>query len=794
MASPACHSLEPGEESTDSDDDDRRDLFTGVRIPAKNASASEVRKANREHLHEAEVASERLVRRDTHLPPSLAKAVDVMVAQGPSGVSRRRRAALARVEARLQETREESRRMYEKSPAHVQAVAAAASSEGLNPALVQHFVDTLGWHDKDLVGHLVGGFPLVGDLPVSGSAPEHLVRSPVETPADLLSRAPVIRAAMLAQQDNFSGRRDHKIDAEIFDQTAEEIRLGRMSELVEPDDGDLRGLPVTRRFGVVQQTSDGRDKIRCIDDFAASGVNDTTRVSRKIAAGRVSHLVEASRRLARGRPLEAQRLVKSDFKSAYRACPVDVQGLDFSVIAVRDPHLRRVRLSRQFAMPFGAVGAVYAWDRLAELVVEVLRREFDLPVARYVDDIFFVDFAGTAGEARDIILRVVDAFGLCLEVKKTPLPSVEMVVLGVRVRLVHSQTGAPSGIELGLDEDKRREWLRQAGDPAMSKAVAEKFLGRMEFAATAVFGPGPRSHLSSLYALVLGGDHSGLGDDLRWFRSFLRQNPQRSVDFAQPSQPPWVVYSDAEGRGGVGVFVATGSGYTWFPAVVPKSVKRLLRRRLTQIHLLEAIAVWVALASLRRLGECKRVVFFIDNQSALGALKKGRSSVSDLNAVVGLVHRELRRLGIEATFLRVPSKLNIADWPSRGRSPGIGTPAPRWTAWKPVVRALSAHCQKGFWVRVGMLVIRFISVTGRDSHDTSAVCLSHRSYIHSMSGTLVVPTNSVVAQSHIGCNTSAPGLRSFHGTGRSRPTSGRSDGQTRARPSGSGQVGSQRPG
>ena len=112
-------------------------------------------------------------------------------------------------------------------------------------------------------------------------------------------------------------------------------------------------------------------------------------------------------------------------------------------------------------MPFGAVGAVYAWDRVAEAVVEVLRRVFLVPAARYVDDIFFVDFEYTAVRTREIVMAVVDAFGLCLEPDKTPAPAMDMVVLGVRVSLTPGD-GAPTGIDLRLDSDKRLVWLQQS--------------------------------------------------------------------------------------------------------------------------------------------------------------------------------------------------------------------------------------------------------------------------------------------------------------------------------------------
>ena len=68
----------------------------------------------------------------------------------------------------------------------------------------------------------------------------------------------------------------------------------------------------------------------------------------------------------------------------------------------------------------------------------------------------------------------------------------------------------------------------------------------------------------------------------------------------------------------------------------------------------------------------KRVAVFVDNQSALGAFKKGSSSVDDLLDIVTEVWEWAVGRSVTPVFFWVPSALNIADAPSRGVHPGIG--------------------------------------------------------------------------------------------------------------------------
>ena len=63
----------------------------------------------------------------------------------------------------------------------------------------------------------------------------------------------------------------------------------------------------------------------------------------------------------------------------------------------------------------------------------------------------------------------------------------------------------------------------------------------------------------------------------------------------------------------------------------------------------------------------RRVVHFIDNESALAAAIKGYSGQLDSVRIVNLFHIVRLRLGCNVWFYYVPSESNISDWPSRGR-------------------------------------------------------------------------------------------------------------------------------
>ena len=88
---------------------------------------------------------------------------------------------------------------------------------------------------------------------------------------------------------------------------------------------------------------------------------------------------------------------------------------------------------------------------------------------------------------------------------------------------------------------------------------------------------------------------------------------------------------------------------------------------------MELLAVTVALKLFSQSLRGAAVRFFIDNRSVLGSLRKGRSKVEDLNSLVLLTIDKTAHIDL-CLFSWIPSKLNVADVPSRGQLiPGITT-------------------------------------------------------------------------------------------------------------------------
>ena len=68
----------------------------------------------------------------------------------------------------------------------------------------------------------------------------------------------------------------------------------------------------------------------------------------------------------------------------------------------------------------------------------------------------------------------------------------------------------------------------------------------------------------------------------------------------------------------------------------------------------------------------RRVVLYIDNSTALFALRKGRSRLSvPLNELCFSFWSLVRGLSVDAVVARVPARFNVADDPSR-RVPPVG--------------------------------------------------------------------------------------------------------------------------
>ena len=159
----------------------------------------------------------------------------------------------------------------------------------------------------------------------------------------------------------------------------------------------------------------------------------------------------------------------------------------------------------------------------------------------------------------------------------------------------------------------------------------------------------------------------------------------RSVDL-----PFAVIYTDAEGNGGIGGVLLLDSSREWFAGQVPPGLADKLKPRKTQIFPFEVIAAVVALIKWGPLIQGRRVAFFIDNFAARGSLASGRSSQADVNGIIGVTWQVVVSACISIFFLWVPSALNIADFPSRRAPVPLAKHVPLDIRWERITQVLKS--------------------------------------------------------------------------------------------------------
>jgi len=150
-------------------------------------------------------------------------------------------------------------------PAHVKAATA-----GKRILLTAEILSSMQYEDGEVLDLLRVGSPLAGEIPKCSTFQE-LYKPCMLTMGQLLKEAPTRNQAILSACKSSGNVR---VDQQLLFETREEVKkgwaIGPFSEV--PD-----GCVVSRRFPLVQ-----RDKVRMIDDFTISGINDTASSQNKV--------------------------------------------------------------------------------------------------------------------------------------------------------------------------------------------------------------------------------------------------------------------------------------------------------------------------------------------------------------------------------------------------------------------------------------------------------------------------------------------------------------------------------
>ncbi|CAE7668743.1 ANKRD50 [Symbiodinium sp. CCMP2592] len=548
--------------------------------------------------------------------------------------------------------------------------------------LFEEMLRDIGYDDMGVVQELIDGATLTGDIPITGVLDTKLKPARLDT-EQLIGMSDEIRQQIRVKTGS-SG--DKEIDQLLWDKTMEEVQSGYLSGPYDFESLPKRCL-VSSRFPLLQG-----EKLRPIDNYSSSLINDTVTVSEKPithSIDEIALLINTLSSAARKKNLNALYGKTADLKGAYRQLAVSDTSLDFSYLSVYDPAEEKPKLFQQLAVPFGSTKAVYFFLRVARALWTILVKGARIPTTNYFDDFVLLALGGDRSSCSHAFDEVMRLLGWKLSADKTTEWNTSFEALGVLFEL--DQTG--SGVLKVRNTEKRRKELTAAikgflDKGTMTQKEALQLRGRLQFAQAQFFGRLGRRCLTEVtkHAYTGRSKLSSIAKErLEEFGKFLDMAQPRLV--GQVSCRTFMILTDAafeteSGTGGLGGVLLTGSGSALSFFSVPISEQQAksmsLQDEHTIIYELEMFGVLIGLKllvektaafaeSYEQPGAVAGtgVICYIDNDAARHAYIAGSSK----KEVAGILIDEVNFLeyvhGILPWYARVASPANLADEPSR---------------------------------------------------------------------------------------------------------------------------------
>ena len=550
--------------------------------------------------------------------------------------------------------------------------------KGKRLLLLGELLTGLGHADVHLVADVCSGFRLTGWLRAS-RVMEPKLTAPTESADNLWRRRVDLNSKAWAQTTSTG---DPHLDEELWQATVKDAESG-WARLLPASSAPPSEVLLSRRFAVVQG-----DRVRAVDDFSFSGVNDTLGTSEKVTTMSTVHTTALGLRLLRFAKAKGLTVLGRcfDLKSAYRQLPIHLQDLPFAAVAVWSPSDKAVRVLQMFALPFGAGGSVPGFVRVALALWRILCRRLLVPATLFFDDFTCMVMAADADSAEasvHLLFRIL-GWRLALEGDKAKPFAQLFQSLGVCFCL---QPDVDHCLSVSNTEVRKAEVAAWCLDKLRSWEATpkecEQFASRVRWLSGQVFG---RTCSSALRVLLSAGRLAGphrsrpLSIELAWaIRWILQHVPKgRPRCWSLHAKRKLHVFTDGAFEAGVasiGGVICDGfcTPLQWFGCDVPVSVSGSWLQAGCEHPIIQAelLAAAVAVRLWDSFLQKSNVCLWVDNEvvrfGVINAFIRPESAM--------LILEHFLRAEVESEVgvwvCRVASHSNPADGPSRGVCPSF---------------------------------------------------------------------------------------------------------------------------
>eukprot|EP00435_Cladocopium_sp_Y103_P027530 s3375_g6.t2 len=585
-------------------------------------------------------------------------------------IERKKNVLKAKIRAKQLETQEQA--LHQSLARPVQSVV-----KDKKLLLWKQLLEELAYDDMEVVHFMTRGVPLVG----AHDHPEVYplkIKPAVLTEAELRDNAQYSRKALIARrpQTEEPGFAAHLVETAKEEKELKFLEGPFSSEEEVTDYFGHSNWRVIRRF-VIQQGQ----KLRPIDDGLESQINAAYSSTIRLDLQDADYVIAMVLELSKWPGFEwcGKTL---DLSKAYKQLPILPEHRDLAVVHFKDESGNPVFYVPNSLM-FGSTAAVFAFNRVSRSLWFLINKYLRIPSAVYFDDFPMFAPLKSAPAADEVVSDFLDLLGWKHDrtgPKGKPF-GFSFDVLGLTLDI----GDIPRGGGLILKNKAGRiekicqkvEEIKTKG--SLSLAEAQEIHGLLNFATGYFAGRFLKYACFKIFSLVSKDGYKPPGLP-QWCDDVLTL-----LEAAQPRKIPLsidtrtvVVFTDGSwesGVAGIGACLYDESHGTRL-VIQDRVADELLDlwKDLVGDHLICQVELYTMVLvrwEFQELLSNRRVLLFVDNNSARGGVVKGRSSSPTMD---DLLKAFFSAETLKPSFWwveRVPSKSNPSDAPSRGQPVGL---------------------------------------------------------------------------------------------------------------------------